>query len=229
MLYRRLPNWHFCRYLSSYLPAVPTPRMRLICQHPPRGRVPDHPRSRALRQSDRHNPIAAAEQIAPTPVPLSPITPPNTALPSPACVPTHIDSGAPAAAGWVSTPSGWTVSWTAADAPYLDEYFSTTTMYPLPGVATMSVSEGGVSKTIAPTIGVWTSSGGRADIWEISPSDGKLAVTKAQLDAAVHSALPSATTYHVTALSVEVRDVHSTGCGATAISTLTVGGSITTP
>jgi hypothetical protein len=174
-------------------------------------------------------PNSAAGQTAPTPVPVSPITPPITALPSPTCVPTHIDSGAPAAVGWVSTPSGWTVSWTGAEAPYLDEYFSTTTMYPLPGIATMSVSEGGVSKTIAPTIGVWTSSGGRADIWEISPSGGNLAVTKAQLDAAVHSALPSVTTYHVTALSVEVRDIYLTGCGATAISTLTVGGSITTP
>jgi hypothetical protein len=101
-------------------------------------------------------------------------------------------------------------------------------MYPLPGIATMTVMENGVSKPISPTIGVWRSSDGRADIWEISPSGGMLAVTKAQLDMAVRSALPTVTKYHVTALSVEVRDVHLTGCGATAISTLTVGGSITT-
>ena len=140
-----------------------------------------------------------------------------------------MDSGAPATAGWVSTPSGWTVSWNAADAPFLDRYFSNTTMYPLPGVATMSVTEGGVSKTITPTVGVWTSTSGRTDIWVISPSGGTLAMTKAQLDAAVHSALPSATIYQVTALSVEVRDIYPTGCGGTAIAALTVGGPITAP
>ncbi|MEN0085118.1 MAG: hypothetical protein AAGC66_10150 [Leifsonia sp.] len=86
-----------------------------------------------------------------------------------------------------------------------------------------------MSKTIAPTVGVWSSTGGRTDIWEISPSAGKLAVTKAQLDAAVHSALPAATSYTVSALSVEVRDVFMTGCGGTAIAKLTVGGPITAP
>lgn len=143
-------------------------------------------------------------------------------------MPAHIDSGAPATAGWVSTSAGWTLNWIPAEASYLDGYFSTTTMYPLPAIATMTVIVDGVSKTIAPTIGVWTSADGRADIWEISPSSGTMVVTLAQLDAAVRSALPAVGAYNVTALSVEVRDIYLTGCGGTAIASLTVGGGITT-
>jgi LPXTG-motif cell wall-anchored protein len=169
----------------------------------------------------------------------SPLLPPaTTPVPEPTCTPVSYDSIAPEVGDWSGTTSpvegldGLVQSWDAADAGAVQTLVDATTMYPLPGLLTLTIvdystdsDEPPVEHTVTVVRGV--SPDEYVEWVTLSTVDHSVFVPTAVIDSAVAEQLPDIDdSWYLSSLGVVVNSNYLDGCGNVEQATITLGGAL---
>ncbi|WP_157411939.1 hypothetical protein [Agreia sp. Leaf283] len=183
---------------------------------------------------------AATDCGAPVSQGEAPVVPPTIPKPEPepACTPISYDSVAPETGDWSGTVSpveglqGLVQPWDADDSDAVESLVAATSMYPLPGIVTLTVVDYSTEADVAPvehTISVLrgVSPDEYVEWVTLSTVENTVFVPQQLIDAAVAEQLPEIDdSWYVTSVGIVVNSNYLDGCGGTGQATITLGGPI---
>jgi len=183
-------------------------------------------------------PAAQAAQDCSAPVSQGevPVVPETTPAPEPACAPISYGSVAPQTGDWAGTVSpveglqGLVQSWDASDSDAVESLVAATSMYPLPGIVTLTVVDYSTEPDVAPvehTISVLrgVSPDEYVEWVTLSTVEHTVFVPQQLIDAAVAEQLPEIDdSWYVTSVGIVVNSNYLDGCGGVKQATITLGG-----
>jgi hypothetical protein len=178
---------------------------------------------------DCGTPISQGETVVP---------PSSTPAPEPVCTPVSYDSIVPEVGEWNDTTSpveglvGISQAWDAADSDAVQTLVAATTMYPLPGILTLTIidySPGSdqppVERTVTVVRGV--SPDEYVEWVTLSIVEHTVFVPSAVVDSALAEQLPDLDdSWYLTSVGIVVNSNYLDGCGGVEQATITLGGSL---
>lgn len=179
-----------------------------------------------VSQGESTDPVVATVPVAPTPAP------------QPVCTPISYDSIAPETGDWSGTSSpeegleGLVQSWDASDTGAVETLVAATSMYPLPGIVTLTVVDYSTESEVAPVEHTFSVVRGVSPDeyveWvTLSTSENTVFVPQDVIDSAVAEQLPDLDdSWYVSAIGIVVNSNYLDGCGDVKQATITLGGPI---
>jgi hypothetical protein len=166
------------------------------------------------------------------------VPPVSTPAPEPVCTPISYDSIAPEAGDWSETTSpvegieGLVQSWDEADSRAVETLVAATSMYPLPGIVTLTIVENPtepdaavVEHTVSVVRGV--SPDEYVEWITLSTSEHTVFIPQAVIDTAVAEQLPDLDdSWSLSAVGIVVNSNYLDGCGGVKQATITLGGAV---
>jgi hypothetical protein len=180
-------------------------------------------------------PVSQGESTVPV-APMVPVVP--TPVPEPVCTPISYDSIAPDTGDWSGTTSpeegleGLVQSWDASETGAVEALVAATSMYPLPGIVTLTVVDYSTESDVAPvehTVSVvrGVSPDEYVEWVTLSTSEHTVFVPQDVIDAAVAEQLPDLDdSWYLSAVGIVVNSNYLDGCGGVKQATITLGGPI---